>query len=143
VNATDTRRWCDQHRRYECTSWRRYTTGYCHGLPLKGSAMCHAHTSRMPTDDPRARARQLVGVAERDGVIVRPDTCELCAQVTPYTAAHHEDYSRPLDVLWLCGACHQRAHGTHGGLRPYVAWLRAQLDGAERLVERFYREAAA
>jgi hypothetical protein len=25
--------------------------------------------------------------------------------------AHHEDYKRPLNVIWLCRSCHQRIHG--------------------------------
>jgi hypothetical protein len=24
--------------------------------------------------------------------------------------AHHEDYDRPLDVMWLCQPCHKQRH---------------------------------
>lgn len=34
--------------------------------------------------------------------------CENCG-ATP-SKAHHEDYSRPLEVVWLCAKCHRRLH---------------------------------
>jgi len=34
--------------------------------------------------------------------------CEACG-ATP-VEAHHDDYSRPLDVRWLCTPCHRAHH---------------------------------
>jgi hypothetical protein len=142
------RRWCEQHQRHECASLRRYRTAYCHNAPLKGTAKCQAHTSREPATSPRALAHQQVAAALAEGRLVRPDTCELCGACRDDRPAwglyaHHEDYSRPLDVIWLCGSCHQRVHGHHRGLAAYVAWLRAQLAAAERVLDRQLAAAAA
>lgn len=56
-------------------------------------------------------ARQAVSRAVRSGKLVRPDFCGQCGNVGK-AQAHHTDYRRPLDVLWLCFTCH-REHG-HG-----------------------------
>ena len=65
--------------------------------------------------DPNARARHLarkaVYRALRSGRLER----EACPCGRQDTEAHHPDYSRPLDVIWLCPKCHQV---THGGRPP-------------------------
>lgn len=48
--------------------------------------------------------------AVRDGRIER-QPCAVCGET--YAHAHHEDYSKPLDVLWLCPAHHHRLHAGH------------------------------
>jgi hypothetical protein len=35
--------------------------------------------------------------------------CEKCGYHK--SQAHHHDYSKPLDVNWLCFACHRKEHG--------------------------------
>jgi hypothetical protein len=40
--------------------------------------------------------------------LVQPQPCAHCG--APKTEAHHEDYDRPLDVLWLCRPCHKQHH---------------------------------
>ena len=35
--------------------------------------------------------------------------------------AHHEDYSRPLDVVWLCSLHHHRRHAEINRLKRDVA----------------------
>lgn len=59
------------------------------------------------TDEARlkARCRTQVRQALCDGVLVRPDKCDRCpTRCKP--DAHHEDYSKPLEVEWLCDQCH-------------------------------------
>lgn len=54
-------------------------------------------------------ARNAVRNALRDGKIVRPAQCDDCHQDSPLQG-HHDDYSKPLDVAWLCTACHGKRH---------------------------------
>lgn len=56
------------------------------------------------------KARRDVSNALRSGRIARPENCEDCGKSTT-TEAHHEDYSKPLDVTWLCFVCHRKRHG--------------------------------
>src|SRR6185436_6959301 len=36
---------------------------------------------------------------------------------SPESQMHHEDYSRPRDVTWLCRPCHDRLHRERGSKR--------------------------
>lgn len=55
-------------------------------------------------------ANVAVGNAIRDGRLVKKP-CEICG-TTERVEAHHDDYSRPLDVRWLCFFHHRTvAHG--------------------------------
>ena len=42
-------------------------------------------------------------------IIKRKIKCEACGQIKPLVA-HHKDYSRPLDIVWLCKSCHMKEH---------------------------------
>lgn len=58
------------------------------------------------------KARTDLNNALKLGKIVKPNHCEQCQQATKSRKlhGHHEDYSRPLDVVWLCQACHTKRH---------------------------------
>ena len=45
--------------------------------------------------------------AIKTGRIVRLP-CEACGEEN--THGHHEDYTKPLDVIWLCPIHHKEAH---------------------------------
>jgi hypothetical protein len=59
----------------------------------------------------RYLAHLTVQNAMRLGVIERKP-CEVCGD--PKTDAHHPDYSRPLDVQWLCRRHHKQLHAKGG-----------------------------
>lgn len=54
-------------------------------------------------------ANSKVGNALRDGRLVRPDHCSKCGNKGK-VFGHHPDYSKPLDVIWLCQPCHKQVH---------------------------------
>jgi len=44
------------------------------------------------------------------GLILRPAVCERCGESCK-PSGHHEDYSTPFVVEWLCSKCHAIANG--------------------------------
>jgi len=62
-------------------------------------------------------ARRIVTKAIRSGELIRPSTCSSCKEEKK-VAAHHIDYGKPLDVMWLCDSCHGMAHRKNHPLNP-------------------------
>ena len=58
-------------------------------------------------------AHNKVNNAVRDGRLFKLDVCEDCGS-NESVHAHHDDYSKPLEVRWLCAACHSAWHKEHG-----------------------------
>ncbi len=55
----------------------------------------------------RDKASRKVKKAIVAGKLVRLP-CTKCGN--PKSHGHHEDYSKPLEVVWLCASCHMRMH---------------------------------
>lgn len=55
----------------------------------------------------RHRARNMVTRAITSGRLVRPKCCNDCG-AEAFCEAHHEDYSKPLTVAWVCKLCHDK-----------------------------------
>lgn len=68
-------------------------------------------------------AQSRLGHAIRDGAIVKPFFCVRCWDIGKIHG-HHTDYSRPLDVIWLCPKCHADMHATRKYDCSRVASLR-------------------
>lgn len=58
----------------------------------------------------KARARSLLSNAVCEGRIIRPTQCSLCFSSNGVIQGHHHDYSKPLDVIWVCKSCHIMVH---------------------------------
>jgi hypothetical protein len=56
------------------------------------------------------RAHVAVGNALAKGKLIRPERCQLCWEPSRIEA-HHQDYSKVLDVVWLCHSCHRYVEG--------------------------------
>ena len=54
----------------------------------------------------KRRAHSMAGNAVRNGKITKPGKCDTCNTPAEDLEMHHEDYSKPLDVKWLCFGCH-------------------------------------
>ena len=60
-------------------------------------------------DTPAIVARRVLNHHLRDAGVARPMECSKCENIGGIQA-HHEDYTRPLDVDWLCTTCHTERH---------------------------------
>ena len=60
----------------------------------------------------KAIARALLNQAVKAGKIKKPLHCEKCGLVKKLDG-HHEDYAKPLEVIWFCRACHIGHHRTN------------------------------
>jgi hypothetical protein len=58
----------------------------------------------------RTNAWNCINNAIKRGFVTRLP-CEICGN--PRTHAHHDDYSKPLEVLWLCAKHHKEKHRIH------------------------------
>lgn len=67
----------------------------------------HAENKARAPD--RTIAHWKVANAIKGGTLVRPSTCEKCGD-TGRIHAHHDDYSKPLNIRWLCHDCHMAVH---------------------------------
>ena len=70
------------------------------------------HKLKYKTPDhtnPKVMARQLLRNAVYRKSIVKPSACTSCGE-EKRVEGHHKDYSKPLEVTWLCRGCHNREH---------------------------------
>ncbi|WP_137137348.1 hypothetical protein [Pseudomonas asiatica] len=73
------------------------------------SANRSQRTATWRANHPEKRlAHQAVQTAVRNGSLAKKP-CEVCGnEKRPH--AHHDDYSKPLDVVWLCHQHHMERH---------------------------------
>ncbi len=77
-------------------------------LPDRKAKRQKSQQARRDRAPEKYRARTAVGNALRDGRLQR-QPCERCGAKAQ---AHHEDYSKPLQVRWLCRLHHDMTHNT-------------------------------
>lgn len=84
---------------------------------LKNKGKVAESTKRYREKNPnKYRAHGIVAYAIKQGNLY-PEPCEICGKKK--TEAHHDDYSKPLNVRWLCSKHHKQWHTDNGeGANP-------------------------
>ena len=76
-------------------------------LPERAKAMAAIIKAWRHQDKRRIAAHNAVARAISAGHLIR-QPCERCGSFQ--SLAHHENYDRKLDVVWLCQRCHKQRH---------------------------------
>lgn len=76
-------------------------------IPERIKANTEVNRAWRAEDKRRQLAHNAVAKAIRNGILVRLP-CIRCGETK--SLAHHEDYDKPLDVMWLCQPCHKQRH---------------------------------
>jgi hypothetical protein len=50
----------------------------------------------------------LANQALTKGLIKKPRRCSRCKRPHPRLEKHHRDYSKPLEIIWVCPPCHAK-----------------------------------
>ncbi len=87
-------------RKQRCGSDGRLTMGKRKRLDILGIKWRESNPEKVKAS---AKLRSKI----QSGHIKR-QPCEVCGN--PKSHGHHEDYSKPLDVIWLCISHHQQHH---------------------------------
>lgn len=96
-------------RRYEDNIQSERNCRRTYQVSLRGSIVHTKATRKWRVNNPeKYKAHVVVGNALRDGKL-KKGKCRGCGSLDVH--AHHEDYSRPLEVVWLCDSCHKNRHG--------------------------------
>ncbi len=63
----------------------------------------------MKNNPEKVKAHGILNYAVKKGEIEKSKNCSEC-KIEKRLSAHHEDYSKPLVVIWLCSSCHKLRH---------------------------------
>ena len=103
---TCTKKDANDNRRKRIDYYRQYDRERAK-LPERVALAISVTRAWRAQDARRAAAHSAVARAIRKGFLYK-DSCARCGSIN--SMAHHEDYSKPLDVVWLCAPCHKQRH---------------------------------
>ena len=105
-NAATYKKWCLEHPEKIAASNKKWQQAN----PDKRKAYSVKYKARNPL---KINATYTLNNAIQSGKLIKPTKCETCdAEVRIH--AHHCDYNKPLEVMWLCQSCHINWHQIHG-----------------------------
>jgi len=87
---------------------RRWHCRPCHAAYVQ--ARRKPYSQQTPEERRRRKAREKANLYQRRGYLI-PQPCEVCGSELNIEK-HHRDYSKPLEVRWLCRLHHKELHLT-------------------------------
>ncbi len=94
-------------------AWCRKCSGRAHARWIRTQAgrAAQRRDAAKRSNSYKGHVRRFTTEAIALGLLVRRP-CVRCGAAK--SEAHHPDYSKPLEVVWLCGCCHRQEHGAIG-----------------------------
>ena len=79
-------------------------------LSAKGREINREYQERYRLESPeKHKAHYLLAYAVKTGKVTKSENCNKCGS-SDHIHGHHEDYSKPLEVEWICAICHVALH---------------------------------
>ena len=107
--------WCkDCHNRYSL-EWQRKNVDKVRPKMIARQKAWYEKNKDKVLNRPiteKSIARRILRNAVSNGKIIKPSKCENCKTLCAKRniEGHHNDYSKPLKVKWLCQGCHGKIH---------------------------------
>ena len=106
---------------YARTSAGKLTRSVYQHTPEGKASIAASNKKRRLADPLKYTAHSVVTHALRDGKITKLP-CQVCGALK--VEGHHPDYSKPLEVIWLCRQHHVAEHRRLiAGIPPEASWL--------------------
>lgn len=134
---------------YECKSSRDGHLGKCKECTKRDVvnyrkknpvAVLNTRIKTCAKNPTHSNANRVVAAAIEAGKLKTPNECQGCGRKASDTrlSAHHHDYKKPLDVIWLCAACHRPIDHTRAVVESGVTWneYRHQVNSKNAFVKR-------
>lgn len=64
----------------------------------------------------KRKAETKANRAQKRGLLKKPERCQHCGHTTNNLEKHHSDYTKPLEVEWLCTTCHGKTRWLRGAI---------------------------
>lgn len=100
------------HKRYAANkeTFKQSVAAYRSANPEK---VFKTRLSTFQNNPTEYNAHKVTESAIAAGVLKRPGKCSICgiSGSVRRIEAHHDDYMKPLDVIWACTPCHRRLDG--------------------------------
>lgn len=91
--------------------WRSKNKQYFRDYYKQNSEIRLAANKRFWENHPeRYESLKIYQVARNSGKLKNPNQCQMCGTKEQKIQAHHFDYSKPLEVTWVCLECHKGIH---------------------------------
>lgn len=113
ARTIDIRKEYDRNRKNKkerCEQQKEYKKRLREENPMKYDEIFHGLRKRYrQKHKEKTLAESKLDYALSRNKIERPNECSIChKKCIPH--GHHYDYTKPLDVIWVCPACHSQIH---------------------------------